>query len=166
MKKTIFTISVIILIFQSCTKIPLYNDVLIIKGGTIIDLSNNGMATNDLKDKAIIIKADTIFDIVKASHISKKQINIINATGKFIIPGLTDGFTVLNNQSYANAFLYMGITDIVGVESERRGPFYHNAHPSPNIHMLDQVGEDSVTDTQIINSITKQAQEKCYKYFL
>jgi len=154
-------IFVIIGLLQSCThpNKTVYKDALIIKGGTILDLSKNGTTTNDLKDKAIVIKADTIFDIVKASQLSKKQPNIIDATGKYIMPGLTDGFTVLNNQSYANAFLYMGITDIIGVESERRGPFYHDANPAPNIHMLDQVGEDPVTDAQIIDSIAKQAKK-------
>jgi len=150
---------VLIGLLQSCTNKTVYEDALVIKGGTIIDVSNNGTSTNDLKNKAIIIKADTIFAIVDASQISKKQPNVINATGKFIMPGLTDGFTVLNNQSYANAFLYMGITDIVGVESERRGPFYHDANPAPNIHMLDQVGEELMTDAQIIDSIAQQAKK-------
>ncbi|MFK5889253.1 MAG: hypothetical protein QM486_00815 [Flavobacteriaceae bacterium] len=152
---------VLIALIQGCKQQnkSFYKDALVVKGGTIIDVSNNGISTNDLKDKAVIIKADTIFAIVDASQISKKQPNVINARGKFIMPGLTDGFTVLNNQSYANAFLYMGITDIVGVESERRGPFYHDANPAPNIHMLDQVGEDPVTDAQIIDSIAKQAKK-------
>ena len=163
MKKYIQFLLVFVLIglLQNCTrqKTTVYKDALVIKGGTILDLSNNGNSNNDLKNKAIVIKADTIFAVVNASDISKKQKNMMDASGKFIIPGLTDGFAVLNNQSYANAFLYMGITDIVGVESERRGPFYNDANPAPNIHMLDQVGEDPVTDAQIKDSIAKQAKK-------
>ncbi len=147
----LFTVSLLI----SCNKKQIYNDALIIKGGTIIDLNQNGTATNDLNDKAIIIKADTIFAIVEVSTISDTQQNIIDATGNYIIPGLTDGFTVINNQSYANAFLYMGITDVIGVESFRRGKFYHNANPSPDIHMLREVGDVRLTNQQILDTIHK-----------
>ncbi len=135
-----------------------YNVDLIITGGTIINLSNNGKSSHDTKNKAILINADTIFDIVDASTISNKQKNVIDATGKFIIPGLTDGFTVINNQNYANAFLYMGVTDIIGVESERRGSFYHDANPSPNIHMLREVGESPISNEKITKTIEKHAK--------
>ncbi len=147
--------SLSILLFLSCNKKQIYNDALIIKGGTIIDVSQNGTATNDLTDKAIIIKADTIFAIVDALTLSEKQQNIIDASGKYIIPGLTDGFAVINNQNYANAFLYLGVTDVIGVESFRRGKFYHDANPSPNIHMLHEVGDVRLTDQQILDTIRK-----------
>ena len=148
---SLFVASIII----SCNKKPIYEDALVIKGGTIIDVNQNGTSTNDLFDKAIIIKADTIFDIVDASTLSSKQQNIIDASGKYITPGLTDGFTVINNQSYANAFLYMGVTDVIGVESSRRGKFYHKSNPSPNIHMLREVGDEPINDQQILDTIRK-----------
>ncbi|HHC79405.1 MAG TPA: hypothetical protein ENK46_05945 [Flavobacteriia bacterium] len=144
-----------ITLFLSCTQKKIYNNALVIKNGTIIDVSNNGASTNDLNGKAIIIKADTIAAIVDASTISNKQQRLIDATGKYILPGLTDGFTVINNQSYANAFLYMGVTDIIGVESERRGKFYFGSNPSPNIHMLREVGDVRLTDQQILDTIRK-----------
>ena len=149
-------------IMYSCSKNKTlnYNADLIIKGGTILNLSNNGLSKKDLQNKAIIIKSDTIFDIVDIETISNKQKNIIDATGKFIMSGLTDGFTVINNQSYANAFLYMGVTDVIGVESERRGEFYHNANPSPNIHMLREVGEEPIADSEVIQTIKNHAKNK------
>jgi len=133
---------------------------MIIKGGTILDLSNNGTSKKDIKNKAILIKGDTIFDIVEMETISNEQENVIDGTGKFIIPGLTDGFAVINNQNYANAFLYMGVTDVIGVESERRGEFYHKANPSPNIHMLREVGEEPTTDSEVIQTIEKHAKNQ------
>lgn len=159
MKHYLFYISVALL-FISCSqnKTILYQADVIIKGGTILDLSKSGLSKNDIKNKAILIKADTIANIVDISSISKDQKNVIDATGKFIIPGLTDGFTVINNQNYADAFLYMGITDVIGVESERRGEFYHDANPSPNIHMLREVGEEPVTDEVIIQTIDDHAK--------
>ncbi|NOQ92084.1 MAG: hypothetical protein GQ552_05130, partial [Flavobacteriaceae bacterium] len=115
MKYFLIYLTVLLFFFTSCSnnKITIYQTDTIIKGGTILDLSKNGLSINDIKNKAILIKGDTIFDIVDASTISSKQKNVIDATGKFIMPGLTDGFTVINNQNYANAFLYMGITDII-----------------------------------------------------
>ncbi len=144
-----------ITLFLSCTQKKIYHNALVIKNGTIIDVSNNGASTNDLNGKAIIIKADTIAAIVDASTISDKQQHLIDATGKYILPGLTDGFTVINNQSYANALLYMGVTDIIGVESERRGKFYFGSNPSPNIHMLREVGDVRLTNQQILDTIRK-----------
>lgn len=148
------TAFITILLLFSCQQ-KKYKDALVIKGGTIIDVSNNGTSTKDLTNKAIIIKGDTIFKIIDALEIAKNQPNIIDAKGKFITPGLTDGFSVINNQNYANAFLYMGVTDVIGVESERRGAFYHDSNPSPNIHMLREVGEEKVTDKEIITTINK-----------
>jgi hypothetical protein len=130
---------------------------LIIKNGTIINLDNTGKNTNDLQNKAIIILSDTIVDIIDAGMIPAGQKNVIDASGKFIMPGLTDGFAVINNQSYASAFLYMGVTDVIGVESERRGKFYHNSSPSPNIHMLREVGEEPVSDQSVIDTIARHA---------
>jgi len=158
--KLIFTIFILTLLGCDTDKTINYKADLIIKGGTIINLTNHGKVNHDQKNKAILIKADTIFDIVDISTIAKDQKNLLDATGKFIIPGLTDGFSVINNQSYANAFLYMGITDVIGVESERRGEFYHNANPSPNIHMLQSVGESPISDEEVIQTIEKHAKNK------
>ncbi len=156
--RVLFTALIFILFACNTDKTINYNVDLIITGGTIINLSDNGKSSHDIKNKAILINADTIFDIVDASTISNKQKNVIDATGKFIMPGLTDGFTVINNQNYANAFLYMGVTDIIGVESERRGAFYHDANPSPNIHMLREVGEAPISNEEVIQTIEKHAK--------
>ena len=152
----------LLFILASCSnnKTKIYQADMIIKGGTILDLSNNGTSKKDIKNKAILIKGDTIFDIVEMETISNEQENVIDGTGKFIIPGLTDGFAVINNQNYANAFLYMGVTDVIGVESERRGEFYHKANPSPNIHMLREVGEEPTTDSEVIQTIEKHAKNQ------
>ena len=70
--KILFTLLTFTLCISCFTK-QIYKDALIIKGGTIIDLSKNGTSINDLSNKAIIIKADTIFKIVEASSISEAQ---------------------------------------------------------------------------------------------
>lgn len=159
MKLKLIYFTALLFFFINCAnnKTKIYSVDLVIKGGTILDLSNQGKSKIDLKNKAILIKSDTIFRIVDASIISKNQKNVIDAKGKFIIPGLTDGFSVINNQNYANAFLYMGVTDVIGVESERRGEFYHNSNPSPNVHMLREVGEEPISDEEVVQTIEKHA---------
>ncbi|MFK5957837.1 MAG: hypothetical protein QM495_03090, partial [Lutibacter sp.] len=94
-KLTYFT--ALLFLFITCTsnKTKIYPVDLVIKGGTILDLSSQGKSKIDLKNMAVLIKSDTIFGIIEASDISKNQKNIIDATGKFIIPGLTDGFSVI-----------------------------------------------------------------------
>ncbi len=152
---TIFVFLLTIILLTNCKEKKIYENATVIKGGTILDLSNQGKSNKDLTGKAVILKGDSIFAIVPESTISKKQKNIINCEGKFIIPGLTDGFAVINNQSYADAFLYMGITDVIGVESERRGQFYHNSDPGPDVHMLREVGENKMSNQEIIQAIKK-----------
>lgn len=154
MKKQLFLLTLLFII-TSCKQGRAYDDAFIITNGTILDLSNNGKSENDLKNKAILIKADTIFSIVDINTVPKNHKNIIDAKGKYIISGLTDGFAVINNQNYANAFLYMGITDVIGVDGGRRGTFDHTANPSPNVHMLQAVGDEPITNQQVIDTIAK-----------
>ena len=68
--------------FISCSenKTTIYDVDIIIKGGTILDLSKNGLSSKDLLNKAILIKGDTIFDIVDIETLSNKQFNITNTT--------------------------------------------------------------------------------------
>jgi hypothetical protein len=71
---------------------------------------------------------------------------VIDATGKFIVPGLHDVFATINNQSYASAFLYMGVTAIVANDraDARRGALFTSGQPSPRIYkMLDGQGYDA-----------------------
>ncbi len=78
---------------------------------------------------------------------------IIDATGKYIMPGLIDGFATLNNQAYANAYLYKGVTTILEVDGFRRGPFYTNASPSPSIYRLDGIADEPMATEELIPKI-------------
>ena len=61
----------------------------------------------------------------------------VDCSGTYILPGLIDGFGGLNSQAQANAWLYMGVTTIVGLQDERRGMLKRDAHPSPHIYPFD-----------------------------
>ena len=69
-----------------------------------------------------------------------KSIKTLDCTGTYILPGLVDGFAGLNSQAQANAWLYMGVTTIVGSQDDRRGMLKLDAHPSPHVYPLDSVG--------------------------
>ncbi len=110
-------------------------------------MSHYGQGSGDLANGFVLIHGDTIVEAGAGEPQSPhpKDIRTVDATGKFILPGLTDGFGVLNNQAYANAYLYMGVTHLLEVDGGRRGDFYAGASPSPNIYHLEGIGEEPVT---------------------
>ena len=65
---------------------------------------------------------------------------MIDCTGKFLIPGLVDGFAGMNSQGQANANLYMGVTTVVARSDNRRGIIDFAANPSPHLYLIDSVG--------------------------
>jgi hypothetical protein len=69
-----------------------------------------------------------------------KDAEVVNVRGTYLVPGLIDGFAGLNSQAQANAYLYMGVTSIVGMSDGRRGELRLDAHPSPRIYPLDTAG--------------------------
>jgi len=167
MKKILLLFSIAILIY-SCNKgTKQSNEITIIKGGTILDFSNDGHSAKDLADSYIIFTKDSILEVGQMSMHPKfpKDAMIIDAKGKYIMPGLIDGFAVMNNQAYANAFLYSGVTSIIGVEGGRRGPFFYFAKPGPDFYMLESVGDFKKNDSLQLYDLKKLQEEK-YKIAL
>jgi len=80
-------------------------------GGTVIDVSASGTSTRDLRDAVVIVEHGRITSVGtrRATKIPRGA-EVIDATGKFIVPGLHDVFATIDNQAFANAFLYMGVT--------------------------------------------------------
>jgi hypothetical protein len=136
-------------------------------GGTILDVSNHGQSSGDIQDAVVVLRGG---EIVAAGP--RKSVEIpagarrIDVSGKYIVPGLTDSFGALGKQSHANAYLYMGVTSIVGVEGQPRRPdLYLKAHPSPRIYPLGIVGYaekgDEVvqsTEAETLKAIEEAAQ--------
>jgi Amidohydrolase family len=114
---------------------------LVLFGGTLIDVSNWGDSARDLQDAVVIIRDGRITDVGTSATLPiPKNAQVIDCTGKFLIPGLVDGFAGLNSQAQANADLYMGVTTVVARADEERGFIDFGAHPSPHIYPLDSVG--------------------------
>src|SRR5688572_17311851 len=113
-------------------------DVIALKGGTIIDVENFGRSTSDIKNSVVLVSGNKI---IAAGPSGKIRIpagaKVVDVSGKFIVPGLIEGFGSVTNQSFANAYLYMGVTTVVTVEDNRRGKTFWNASPSPALYMQD-----------------------------
>ena len=124
----------------------LADPALVLSGGTLVDVSNLGRSTGDVKDAVVVIQNGKIVAAGARQHVAiPDDAKIVDTVGTFIVPGLHDVFAVVNNQAQANAFLYMGVTAIVGVgdEGQRRGPLYMKASPGPRIYPLaDLMGID------------------------
>src|SRR5436309_11841631 len=123
--------------------------VLVLTGGTIVDVSHSGKTTADIRDSVVVIRDGRI---VAAGPRKKTAIprdaRVIPINGAYIVPGLNDVFAGLNSQSQANAYLYMGVTSIVGSDEPggRRGALLRTAKPSPRIHPLAVVAKPEDVD--------------------
>jgi len=116
-------------------------EVLALTGGTLIDVNNWGDSARDLHDAVVIISGGHIAEVGPAGSVTvPKGAQIIDCTGKFILPGLVDGYAGLNSQAQANAALFMGITTVVARSDEQRGFIDFGISPGPHIYAIDSVG--------------------------
>ncbi len=114
---------------------------LVLAGGTLIDVTNWGDSAKDIPDAIVIVNGGTITAAgPRAALAIPKGADVIDCTGKFLIPGLIDGFAGMNSQGQADADLYMGVTTVVAVSDARRGFVDFSASPSPHLYPLDSVG--------------------------
>ena len=114
---------------------------LVLVGGTIIDVADWGRSALDQQNSIVIIQNGKITDAGSRLVIPvPTNAQVIDCTGKFLIPGLIDGFTGMNSQGQANADLYMGVTTIVASADDRRGHIDFSANPKPHLYLLDSVG--------------------------
>jgi hypothetical protein len=114
---------------------------LVLAGGTVIDVTNWGHSAADLSDAIVIVQNGKITDVgPRAALPIPKGARVIDCTGKFIVPGLVDGFAGMASQGQANANLYMGVTTVVASSDERRGHIDFSANPTPHLYLLDSIG--------------------------
>jgi len=117
---------------------------LVLAGGTVIDVANWGHSAHDIPDAIVVIREGKVTEVGLPGEVHvPKGARIIDCTGKFLIPGLIDGFAGLNSQAQANANLYMGVTTVVARADYQRGFIDSSAQPSPHIYPIDTIG---VTD--------------------
>jgi hypothetical protein len=114
---------------------------LVLVGGTVIDVSDWGHSARDLPDAVVIVQNGRIADVGPRGAISiPKGALVVDCAGKFLIPGLIDGFAGMATQGQANANLYMGVTTVVARSDRRRGVIDLTANPSPHLYLIDSIG--------------------------
>ncbi len=126
---------------QQAQPAPTGSVPLVLAGATVIDLTDWGHSAKDLQNAVVIIQDGRIVDVGPRALITiPANARVIDCTGKFLIPGLVDGFAGINSQGQANANLYMGVTTVVASGDDRRGVIDFAASPSPHLYLLDSVG--------------------------
>ena len=145
MKTASVTLGIALALFfpevRACAQNTSPEPATVLVGGTLVDVSNLGHGTHDIANAVVVVRAGKIAaagpaSVVKIPHHAKR----IDCSGTYILPGLVDGFGGLNSQAQANAWLYMGVTTVVGLQDDRRGRLMRDAHPSPHIYPLDGAG--------------------------
>ena len=118
-------------------------DTIVLTGGRIVDLSDYGNSGNDIDNAMIVIHDGIITYAGPLKELSlAEDAFFIDTDGTFIMPGLIDGFAAINNRSYANAYLYSGVTSIIGVSGGRRGPLFTEGDPGTAVYRLESIGEE------------------------
>ena len=85
---------------------------LLIKGATIID----GVSDAPLRDRSLLIEGNTIRDVLPADAAAPAGAQVLDLSGKFIIPGLFDSH-VHWEEYMGELFVNHGVTSIVALEN-------------------------------------------------
>jgi hypothetical protein len=126
---------------------------LALVGGTIVDVAGGGGSTADVRDAVVVIRGGTIVAAgPRATTPVPASARVIDIAGTFVVPGLNDVFAGLNSQAQANAYLYKGVTSILGSDEPggRRGALLLTAQPSPRIRKLGMVYGLERTDEAVV----------------
>jgi hypothetical protein len=120
---------------------PAASPPLVLAGGTVVDVTAWGQSAHDLEDAVVIVREGRVAEVGPAASTPiPKGARVIDCKGKYLIPGLVDGFAGMNSQAQANANLYMGITTVVASTDAQRGPADLAANPSPHLYLIDSIG--------------------------
>ena len=93
--------------------VPTPRSVAIV-GATLIDVSKKGRAESDIKDSVVLIADGRIVAIGNRKQVRlPSDTKIVDATHRFVIPGLIDGFGAVRTQGFADAYLYEGVTTVI-----------------------------------------------------
>ena len=112
---------------------------LALVGATIVDVSAGGNSTADIRDGVVVMRGGEIVAAGPRKSIEvPKDARVVHIDGAYVVPGLNDVFAGLNSQAQANAYLYKGVTSIVGSDEPggRRGALLRTAKPSPRIRLM------------------------------
>jgi hypothetical protein len=135
-------------------------EILALVGGTVIDVDDWGRSEEDLEDAVVLIEGDRITAVGRRDQIEiPAGAEVLDVSGRFVVPGLTDGFAAINNQAYADAYLEGGVTSIIAVSGGRRGRLFTDAEPGPHVNVLQSVGYERASLEEHFEAIEALAEE-------
>jgi hypothetical protein len=138
---SIFCLAIRLMAAQPQMPAPASPPPLVLAGGTVVDVTGWGDSARDLTNAVVIIREGRITDVGPASVLQiPKGARVIDCTGRYIIPGLVDGFAGMSSQAEANANLYMGVTTVIARADNERGYIDIAASPSPHLYLIDSIG--------------------------
>ena len=159
MKSPFVLSSILLVLIIAGMSVPVAGaaEVVVIRNVTVIDVSDYGTAKADFPDAIVVVRGDRIIAVGPADSVNIPDgAHIIDADGGYLIPGLIDCFAALNHQAQANAYLAMGVTTILGVESTRRGPLDRDSDPSPDIRWLGEVGYEAAPLADLLATVAAE----------
>jgi hypothetical protein len=116
----------------------------VLVGGTVVDVTAWGKSAHDMRNAAVVIHEGRITEVAPLASVNiPKGAHVVDCTGKFLLPGLIDGYAGMSSQAQASANLFMGVTTVVARNSRMHGRVDLAAHPSPHLYLIDSAG---VTD--------------------
>ncbi len=88
--------------------------LLAVVGATLIDVSNAGHASADVDDSVVLILEGRVAQVGDRAHLHvPARAQVIDAKGRFLIPGLIEGYGAVRTQGFADAYLYEGVTTVI-----------------------------------------------------
>lgn len=84
-----------------------------IVGATLIDLDHFGDSQHDVENAVVLIRDGKIVAVGPARDVAvPADAERIDGRGKYLIPGLIDGFGAMRTEGFARAYLYEGVTTV------------------------------------------------------
>jgi hypothetical protein len=140
--KAVAVVFAVLAVSATAQTVTPQHEKIAIVGATLIDVSNYGHSANDIADSVVLIDDGKIIAVGSATQITiPSRSTRIDARGKFLVPGLIDGFGALRTQAFANAYLYDGVTTVYvptivpngGGDGELK--IVRNASPGPRLFL-------------------------------
>lgn len=112
---------------------------LALVGGTVIDVVHGDQDAHDLRNATVLVHDGRITALGPRRTLKvPARARVVDVSGRYLVPGLVDGFAGQSSQAQANAHLAMGVTTIIGMSDPRRGLLVVG-DPSPHVRPLEVV---------------------------
>ena len=99
---------------MACASPAFATSTTAIVGATLIDVTNSGHTNHDLSDAVVVIRDGRIAAVGPAARLRiPRGAKRIAARGRYLVPGLIDGFGAVRNARFVAAYLSSGVTSVV-----------------------------------------------------